>query len=163
MRTSINTFTHLQGLKLAHSITNQENFQISVVIGADFYWTFVGDHIVRGEGPTAQQSKPGYLLSGPVRQPSQQFNTANALNVAVMLITVYHQGTQPWTVLVFRRDWPVQDIVQSEDAAFLQHYQNTCISQASDRTYSIQQGFHGSQTILTFPPTLLFVISIHKV
>ena len=64
-----------------------------MLIGADFYWTFVGDHTVRGEGPTAQQSKLGYLLSGPVHQPSQQLNTASALNAAVTLITP--QGTQP--------------------------------------------------------------------
>ena len=53
MRTSINPFTHLQGLKLAHPITNQGNFHISVLIGTDFYWTFVGNHIIRGEGPAA--------------------------------------------------------------------------------------------------------------
>ena len=50
---SINNFQHLQGLKLAHPVTSEDNFQISVLIGADFYWTFVEDKIVRGDGPTA--------------------------------------------------------------------------------------------------------------
>ena len=54
LRASITGFPYLQGLKLAHPITNEENFQISVLIGADFYWTFVEDHIIRGDGPTAQ-------------------------------------------------------------------------------------------------------------
>ena len=37
LRASITGFPYLQGLKLAHPITNEENFQISVLIGADFY------------------------------------------------------------------------------------------------------------------------------
>ena len=37
-----------------------------MLIGADFYWDILEDHIVRGNGPTAVKSKIGYLLSGPV-------------------------------------------------------------------------------------------------
>ena len=57
--------TH-QGLKLTNPVTRSGNFEISLLIGADYYWQFVGDHIVCGEGPTAMQSKLGYLLSGPL-------------------------------------------------------------------------------------------------
>jgi len=56
---------HLQEFPLAHPVTTAENFEISLLIGADYYWEFVGDHIVRGMGPTAMNSKLGYLLSGP--------------------------------------------------------------------------------------------------
>ena len=34
---SVNTFQYLQGLKLTHPVTNEDNFQISVLIGADYY------------------------------------------------------------------------------------------------------------------------------
>ena len=37
-----------------------------ILIGADYYWKFVQDTIVRGGGPIAQESKLGYLLSGPL-------------------------------------------------------------------------------------------------
>ncbi|VDI21167.1 Hypothetical predicted protein [Mytilus galloprovincialis] len=56
---------HLKGLRLAHRITNDNNFRISLLIGADFYWDFVEDTVIRGIGPTAVKSKLGYLLSGP--------------------------------------------------------------------------------------------------
>jgi len=36
---------------------------VSILIGADYYWTFVEDKIIRGDGPTAQQSKLGLLYS----------------------------------------------------------------------------------------------------
>ena len=64
LHTSIENFPHLRGLKLAHPITNIENFQVSVLIGVDYYWTLVEDKIVRGDGPTAQQSKLGFLYPG---------------------------------------------------------------------------------------------------
>lgn len=57
---------HLQGLKLAHPISDEDLFEIDLLIGADHYWNIVEDHIVRGCGPTAAKSKIGYLLSGPV-------------------------------------------------------------------------------------------------
>jgi len=57
---------HLRGLKLAHLVTSDKSFTISILIGTDYYWKFVQDTIIRGDGPIAQQSKLGYLLSGPL-------------------------------------------------------------------------------------------------
>ena len=64
--TSHQQVLHLIGLQLAHPITENENFEISMLISADYYWSFVQDHIVRGNGPTAVESRLGYLLSGPL-------------------------------------------------------------------------------------------------
>ena len=66
LRTSLQQMPHLKGLHLAHPITENENFEISILIGADYYWSFVQDHVIRGDGPTAVESKLGYLLSGPL-------------------------------------------------------------------------------------------------
>ena len=44
---------HLNGLQLANPVTKDNKFKISLLIGADYYWKFVGNHIVWGEGPTA--------------------------------------------------------------------------------------------------------------
>ena len=63
---SVQGFTYLQELDLAHPITHTSNFEITLLIGADFYWTIVQNEIIRGGGPTAVQSKLGYLLSGPL-------------------------------------------------------------------------------------------------
>ena len=71
MVNDLQTLPHLQGLKLAHPITDEDLFQIDLLIGADHYWNIVADHIVRGPGPTAAKSKIGYLLSGPVPTTSQ--------------------------------------------------------------------------------------------
>ena len=62
--------THLRRLKLAHPITSDQSFDVSLLIGADHYWDLVEDHVVRGHGPTAVASKIGYLLSGPLQTSS---------------------------------------------------------------------------------------------
>ena len=61
-----NHFPHLQGLPLTHPVRSGDNFEITLLIGADFYWNIVQDRIIRGNSPTAVESKIGYLLSGPL-------------------------------------------------------------------------------------------------
>ena len=63
-----NHLTHLkylQGLRLANPVT-KSNFEIALLIAADYFWQFVDDHIIRGDRPTAMDSKLGYLLTGPI-------------------------------------------------------------------------------------------------
>ena len=62
----VSELPYLHGLRLAHPGTSDSTFQISMLIGADFYWDIVEDHVIRGNEPTAVKSKIGYLLSGPV-------------------------------------------------------------------------------------------------
>ena len=134
LHTSIENFPHLRGLKLAHPITNIENFQVSVLIGADYYWTFVEDKIVRGDGSTTQQSKLGFLLSGPVPCPTLQTGATNPLHITTMAIASTEEPN-------FDRFWSVeeagttQSYTRKQDTVFIQHYQATCINQAIDGTY----------------------------
>jgi len=89
-------FPYLQGLTLAHPITNDENFHVSVLIGADCYWQFIQDHVVRGNGSTAVQSRLGYLLSGPLplSQPSDTIN----LHASIFYCTTEHAQSRFWNV-----------------------------------------------------------------
>ena len=59
-------FEHLKNLTLAPH-PGSEKIIIGVLIGADAYWNFVGDKIIRGHtGPTAVSSNlGGFLVSGP--------------------------------------------------------------------------------------------------
>ena len=57
-------------------------FDISLLIGVDYYWKIVEDHIVRGNGPTTVQSKLGYLLSGPLALSSPS-NTVTSMHIGI--------------------------------------------------------------------------------
>ena len=61
---SVLKHNYLRHLPLAEHI-DAEIFEIDLLIGADFYWSIVEDHTVRGPEPTAVASKLGYLLSSP--------------------------------------------------------------------------------------------------
>ena len=76
---------HLKKLPLTHPISADREFHISLLVGADHYWDIVGDVIVRGDGPTAVESKVGYLLSGPAPTMIGQFLTTCD---SVMMLTL---------------------------------------------------------------------------
>ena len=77
VRAHLDQLLYLQGLPLAHPVTSDENFHILILIGADFYWQFIQDRIVRGEGPTAVESRLGYLLSGLLPFPHSVYITCS--------------------------------------------------------------------------------------
>ena len=84
----INRMEYLQGLKLAHPSMKDDVFNISLLIGADHYWDFIGNRTVRGKGPIAVQSKLGNLLSGPLKG-----TTSTALAATSMMhVTLSHKG-----------------------------------------------------------------------
>ena len=74
---------YLKNLTLAHPIMKEDSqFDVSLLIGVDHYWKIVEDHVVRGDGPTAVQSKLGYLLSGPLFH-SVLSNTATSMHIGI--------------------------------------------------------------------------------
>ena len=81
INSSVRNLPYLRGLKLAHPVTSNHHFKISILIGTDYYWTFIQDHIVRGDGPTAQPSKLGYLLSGPLPSPLPELSSSVLLQL----------------------------------------------------------------------------------
>ena len=64
-----------------------------MLIEADFYWKFIQDKIIRGNGPTAGESKIGYLLSGPL-SPSNSNADVDVLHAAVM----QYDDTKFWNI-----------------------------------------------------------------
>ena len=87
---SVVNMPHLRDLKLAHPASAGSLFDINVLIGADHYWDIVGDKVIRGNGPTAMESKLGYLISGPITQRT----TASSMN-SVMNVKVTHETNKP--------------------------------------------------------------------
>ena len=81
-RSQLHALPYLRGLTLAHPMTGNKQFNVSLLIGEDYYWKLVGDDVIRGNGPTAVQSKLGYLLSGPLVQ-SAASNTITSMHIGI--------------------------------------------------------------------------------
>ena len=132
--TSITKLNHLKGLTLAHPVTSDRKFEISLLVGADHYWDIVEDDVIRGNGPTAVGSKLGYLLSGPLTRTHSEA-TINSLHVVTQLSQHEnndHQLDKFWSIEA-TGVMPTQD--QSIDANFLESYSQTCISRLHDGSY----------------------------
>lgn len=72
LQTEVKPLTYLKHLTRAHPThdDNDENFIVSLLIGAEHYFQVVQNKIVWGNNPTAVKSKIGFLLLGslPVNQ-----------------------------------------------------------------------------------------------
>jgi len=55
-RAILSTLPHLQNLQLAHPTSTDDHFSVDILIGADSYWSIVGDENIHGNGPTAVNS-----------------------------------------------------------------------------------------------------------
>ena len=95
---SVQNFPYLQKLDLAHPITHTSaEFEITLLIGADFYWSIVQDQIIRGDGPTAVWSKLGYLLSAPITS-SETTRDLQVLHTTIHPIEDNFSTSQFWDV-----------------------------------------------------------------
>ena len=119
------------GITLAHPVTDDENFELSILVSGDYYWTFVEDQVIRGEGPTAVVSKLGYLLSGPLHGTSS----------AATLFRVSAQA--PAEAISIEKFWNIestgtQPTMEGPDKQFLESYMKTSITCQQDGSYSFK-------------------------
>ena len=140
VNSDVRNLPYLQGLKLAHPVGTPEKFDISLLIGTDYYWQIVGNHIVRGKGPTAMQSKLGYLLSGPLPQQVQFSNTNvfHACPTQILDVTDITDSPQP-SVDVSLTANPAVSLQNSKHSSesFMNTYQRNCISRDKDGSYVV--------------------------
>ena len=88
---------------------------------------------MRGQGPTAQQSKLGYLLSGPLPSASSEETSAQLQITSVMTIDELKSPD-------LQNFWSVEAVgtnanLKSMDSAFLQSYQQSSITQTPEGPY----------------------------
>ncbi|XP_065895991.1 uncharacterized protein [Dysidea avara] len=130
VRMEVSKMPHLKNLQLAHPVTEDDSFEITILVGADYYWTFVQDQVIRGNGPTAVKSRLGYLLSGPLLQPS---TTVNLVHVNFTVADSQNLDTF----------WKLESSGTSPSAIdngddFLKTYMQTSIARQPDGTLSLK-------------------------
>ena len=127
---------YLKYLPLA-SHTADEEVQIDLLIGADFFWSIVKSHVVRGPGPTAVASKLGYLLSGPSNIPAQTFADTTVLTSTCLKVFVdKHQELRDLSTTY----WDLETIGITENP------KETCFDYASYCNEKLKQNDDGKYT-----------------
>ena len=107
-----------------------------MLIGADFYWDIVEDHVIRGNGPTAVKSKIGYLLSGPVHAQNSDA-TGHVFNI---------MASRPPTD-VLERFWTLESMGNSQTSDdtdktdyFNEYQQSSIVYQDGSYTAKLPRG-----------------------
>lgn len=117
---------YLNGLKLAHPISNDSVFEIDLLIGVDHYWNIVEDKIIRWRGPTAAKSKIGYLLSRPVSNT----NRSTMVRTAILHFMTAHKQDE----FELERFWNLESVgiqpteITDKGTNFLHDYQDFSIT-----------------------------------
>lgn len=111
-------YDHLVGLELADSADLEDSLEIDVLIGCDFYWTLVTGRIRRGRsGPTAIQTKVGWVLSGPA---DQQDTSVNLTLTSTHTLKINTYPVEPNLDDQLRRFWELESlgILQGEASVY---------------------------------------------
>ena len=119
-RERVSTLPHLGSLPLAHPASGSTMFEVDVLIGADYFWLIVSDDIKRGPGPTAVESRLGYLLSGPLRG-RQMESEREVVSMAVSTMEEFD----------ISRFWAAETagmLPEEEAASWVEVYQEAAIS-----------------------------------
>ena len=141
IRTSLTRLPHIMGITLAHPVTDDDNFELSILIGTDYYWTFVEDQVIRGEGPTAVASKLGYLFSGPLHGIS---STPALFHVSAQVPAEATTIEQFWNI----ESTGTQPTMKDPDKEFLESYMKTSITCQQDGSYSLKFPWKENHPIL---------------
>ncbi|XP_071176551.1 uncharacterized protein [Mytilus edulis] len=127
---------YLSGIELAHPVTANDNFHISLLVGADYYWSIVENHIIRGEGPTSVKSKIGYLLSGPLHSTPRYNNQQTAtMNVRISQKTEECNPEKLRKTESFGIEHIDERTGRKKVFQVLDSYQKTCISNHDNRHF----------------------------
>lgn len=124
---------HLRYLTLAHPITGDLQFDVSLLIGVDYYWQIVEDDVIRGKGPTAVQSKLGYLLSGPLSIPRSCDEDTNVLHITVNSHIDDHSIEKFWEI----ESTGTLPTVTKDSDHFMDTYMNS-ITRLNDGSYMVK-------------------------
>lgn len=139
-----NHYPHLHGLQLAHPVRSGDNFKITLLRNWGRF--LLEDRIVCGNGPTAVESKIGYLLSGPLSLPTDTSD-----------IGMLHAGTAAdvgthidkfWDV-EFTGTLPTSKSTTVSDQQLLTAYIDLLVSQGPDGSYIVNFPWKGDH-----PPSI---------
>ena len=125
---------YLQDIRLTRAVSNNQEFDISLLIGADFYWSIVQETVIRGPGPTAVKSKLGYLLSGPL------YNCVTSMISRVLHLSTSESETMSSPESMWNESAEFEPNKQSSSSSskFLQEYLHNSVTHLPNGTYIVK-------------------------
>ena len=119
-------------LTLAHPMVSHSRFDISLLIGIDYYWKVVEDHVVRGDGPIL---KLGYLLSGPLVVSDHCNEIMSNMHIAI-------QGDHVNEDQTLEKFWMIESsgtfLAEKDSDHFMDTYLHSSITRQDNGSYVVK-------------------------
>ncbi|CAB4019970.1 PREDICTED: uncharacterized protein LOC107346460 [Paramuricea clavata] len=148
-RVSQSQYDHLTSLKLADETSGIEAATIEILVGSDQYWQLVTGEVVKGEsGPTAMNTKLGWVLSGPIERSTvshQPVTNLACTHVLKCAANPLKDGVGLENEI--KKFWELEVLgIQPEEATVYEDFTNT-ISRKDGR-YEVQLPWKHSHPVL---------------
>lgn len=85
-------YSYLSKLDLADPSECGDCLDVGILVGADHYWALVTGRTRQGAGPTAIETRLGWVLSGPVTGLCSESSSVNALSCHVLRVEASQHG-----------------------------------------------------------------------
>ena len=127
IRMSLMHLPHIMAIKLDHPVTEDE---IPILIGADYYWTFIEDQVIRGKGPTAAASKFVWVTTWCILTDFHCYSFPCVCTMSAEVTSI----EQFWNI----ESAGTQPSMEDADKQFLELYMKNSITCQQDGSYSLK-------------------------
>ena len=138
-------YPYLSVLDLADRNDTESCLDVGIIIGADLYWSVVTGRTQQGNGPTAIETKLGWVLSGPATGLSCESTTMSLLSCHTMKAEASTIGCTDATLdNTLKKFWDLEaiGIKVEESSAYEEFTQNVEFRNGRYCVYLSWKGYH---------------------
>ena len=120
-------YSYLSKLDLADPSECGDCLDVGILIGADHYWALVTGRTRQGAGPTAIETRLGWVLSGPVTGLCSESSSVNALSCHVLKVEALQHGCSNASLdQALRKFWDLETLgINSEESSVYDNFVHT--------------------------------------
>ena len=117
-------YPYLSKLDLADFGESGSHLNVDILIGADYYWSLVTGRTQHGSGPTAVETRLGWVLSGPATGLTLKSTSVNLLSCYVLNAGVQSCDTSLDQTL--QRFWDLETLgIKAEETSIYDEFTHT--------------------------------------
>lgn len=116
-------YSYRSKLELADPSECGDCLDVGILIGADHYWALVTGRTRQGIGPTAIETRLGWVLSGPITGLCSESSSVNALSCHVLKVEASQHGYSNASLdQALRKFWNLETLGINPEESFVHAY-----------------------------------------
>ena len=123
---AVKEYDHLKNLDLAEIVDYTDSMEVDILVGLDFYFSFVSGNIIRGShGPVAVQTNLGWVLSGSYQKDneSDEFST-QLFTTHLFNLNLLSEDKHETLTNVMNKFWNIDNLGVQNEVDVLKKFEN---------------------------------------